>query len=455
MSENSMNENRMISKYSLFITGDLVYLESWLQDMAASGYIAKRIGRLRTEFEISEPSVMRFRVVPRVRAEMSDDEIEMFESSGWHLIDAGGSAAREWAVICTDDEDAPEPFTDEDSYERYIRKTRRDTAINVCLTIAVAAGYLYYFLRGSLGNDSSDLVYAVPGRAFIALGLAALCVAVSWGFDAARYIHSLRSLSRGLQANHEVEYRRFSRVIRAVHALRIVLLAATIVMLAVVLVQEELYSPRSVQESLKVNTGQMVGIQNFDPEAWEKGLDLLPGSPPSSEDYDFEYEYGREYASYRVEDEGRWSMPTELYQEFSIYQVQYDEENQDDREEYSVWYSERIMELRSDKQAEEYLNSEIEHEYEFVTGERVPESFANDIEFECDGTDYAGFYDCGKLDTSKLEADGYRLSTKPQTLYLRRGKWIIEVQYQGDTHLRDSIGLYTDKLLELSQSNQQ
>ena len=91
------------------------------KNMAKSGLFLKKWSGFFAEFDVKEPKETRYRIVPK---SVEKEEIEIFNGSGWDYVCSKGVSG-ELSVFCTDDETAPELFTDMGSYKIYMKKFAR------------------------------------------------------------------------------------------------------------------------------------------------------------------------------------------------------------------------------------------------------------------------------------------------------------------------------------------
>lgn len=105
----------MMSKYVRriipFGSGDIPAVQHWLEDMAEKGLFFKECGLLFAKFTRGEPKKMRYRLdfCDVVACDIPDEKKELYEQSGWQVV---GEFKSDFVVVCTDDPDAPEIYTD-------------------------------------------------------------------------------------------------------------------------------------------------------------------------------------------------------------------------------------------------------------------------------------------------------------------------------------------------------
>ncbi len=104
-----------------FCSGDFPAIQSWLENMAEKGLFFKENGLLFAKFEKGEPKKMRYRLdfCDVVACDIPDEKKELYEHSGWQVI---GDYNSNLVVVCTDDPDAPEIYTDRELLIKPLKK---------------------------------------------------------------------------------------------------------------------------------------------------------------------------------------------------------------------------------------------------------------------------------------------------------------------------------------------
>ena len=104
-----------------FCSGDFPAIQSWLEDMAEKGLFFKEKGLLFAKFEKGEPKKMRYRLdfCDVAGCDIPDEKKELYEHSGWKFI---GDYNSDLVVVCTDDPDAPEIYTDRELLVKPLKK---------------------------------------------------------------------------------------------------------------------------------------------------------------------------------------------------------------------------------------------------------------------------------------------------------------------------------------------
>ena len=109
-----------IKKPCPFNNYEFDYEESWLNGLAHDGLLLSKEGRFSYEFE---------------HEEFSDEELQLFQDSGWHML----LESDDKTYFYSDDPDAQDLFTDEESYRNYLKKNLRRYRNNIIWSILIVA----------------------------------------------------------------------------------------------------------------------------------------------------------------------------------------------------------------------------------------------------------------------------------------------------------------------------
>lgn len=103
--------SKFVKRVIPFESCDIPAIQSWLEDMAEKGLFFKECGVFFAKFEKGEPKDMRYRLdfCDVVACDIPEEKKELYERSGWNVV---GDFKNDCVVICTDDPDAPEIYTD-------------------------------------------------------------------------------------------------------------------------------------------------------------------------------------------------------------------------------------------------------------------------------------------------------------------------------------------------------
>lgn len=103
--------SKFVKRVIPFESCDIPAIQNWLEDMAEKGLFFKECGVFFAKFEKGEPKDMRYRLdfCDVVACDIPEEKKELYERSGWNVV---GDFKNDCVVICTDDPDVPEIYTD-------------------------------------------------------------------------------------------------------------------------------------------------------------------------------------------------------------------------------------------------------------------------------------------------------------------------------------------------------
>lgn len=103
--------SKFVKRVIPFESCDIPAIQNWLEDMAEKGLFFKECGVFFAKFEKGEPKKMRYRLdfCDVVACDIPDEKKELYEQSGWQVV---GDYNSDLVVVCTDEPDAPEIYTD-------------------------------------------------------------------------------------------------------------------------------------------------------------------------------------------------------------------------------------------------------------------------------------------------------------------------------------------------------
>ena len=126
-------------------TYDLPGMEGWLEEMAGKGLYLERLKSWTARFRQGEPRSRRFRLQPCCGREREfllqkppEDLVELFASFGWQCE---GWASSSLVLFSTDDPEAPELYTDPESFGWAMKKLIRRQWLGAAM-ILLWAGWL-------------------------------------------------------------------------------------------------------------------------------------------------------------------------------------------------------------------------------------------------------------------------------------------------------------------------
>lgn len=113
--------SKTVRRIRPFGSGDIPAVQRWLEDMAEKGLLFKECGLLFAKFTKGEPKKMRYRLdfCDVVACDIPDEKKELYEQSGWQVV---GDYNSDLVVVCTDEPDAPEIYTDPELLVKPLKK---------------------------------------------------------------------------------------------------------------------------------------------------------------------------------------------------------------------------------------------------------------------------------------------------------------------------------------------
>ncbi len=103
--------SKYIKRMIPFESSDIPAIQKWLEDMAMQGLFYKGCGMFCAEFEKGEPRQTRYRLdfCDVVACDIPEEKKELYEKNGWQVV---GEFKSDLIVLCTDDPEAPEIYTE-------------------------------------------------------------------------------------------------------------------------------------------------------------------------------------------------------------------------------------------------------------------------------------------------------------------------------------------------------
>lgn len=404
----------MIKRLRPFQKYEFDYEQSWLDQMAEQGYLLTGQGLLTYRFTRSDNNRRRYSVIPKEYNDFSEDELELYNECGWVFL----FEDREKSIFYTDDPDAVDLFTDQESYQQYLRKTLWQFLRDTCLCILVVALYLGQLWMNWPGNRNGleNLAERSLGEEISYLSLIVFIVIRYAGLAAGYFLCRRRILGKG--KNADAIWRRGRTFLRTV--LRVLGLVCCI----------------AVGYSLIFNLGQVKGnaLENyqdpcpvrfceFDPEGWEFVSDHL-GPIQTNARKGVRFDYSLYHTPNLALKDG--------YEE-SFYASETMYASEEDEEEYPE-YTSLTYHFRTEELAERLLQRQIGRNQGDSRDPAAIQKIMAEMAIQVPGTDYAGYYE---------DQIGDYMG---QYLYLRQGCRVVYVHYYGDKSIKDKLSLFAAQL---------
>lgn len=378
--------------------------------MAKQGLLLSGQGLLSYHFAESEHEGRRYRVIPKKQEEFSEDELELYHSSGWEFLFEENAKC----FFYTDDPDAVEIFTDEQSYRSYLKKTLRKFLREACLCLLIIALWLAQLYLNWSGSKNG--LEGLASRslweetAFITL---ILVILLRYAGMAVGYIACRRRIL-GKQKKAEIRWSRGKLLLRKIPAgIALVVLAAAICGL--------IFAPSQVRgEALeRYHESCPVRFAAFDPDGWAFVKDHRGPIPPNVNsgvrfDYTLHHTSNLELAD---------GYEESFYPSETVYVSE--EETEDYPEYTSLTYD-----FRSEKLAKKLLMRQIGADQGDARDPAAIRKRMKEIAIQVPGTDYAGFCE----------------DKSGQYLYLHKACRTVYVHYSGDQKIIDKLPLFAAQL---------
>ena len=403
---------KTIRKAAVFESYDFDYKESWLNKMAAEGYLLEKDGMFVCRFEASDNRNRRYCILPKEPAEFAAEELALYEEQGWFLFPGGTSTS----IFYTDEPEAPDLFTDEESYKTYLTKSLRRFRRNSigCLAVGLLWGL--------------NLYLSMPGRQTSLLGLtertlwSEICyimlLVLVVGFQIVQGIAMLRARSRILRGEKRICRTGTYRLKKLTSLVTTVLI---IIMLGAMVGSIPNWNAMDIDDAMVYEGESPVMLRAFSPEEW----DFVSANTGvmAAEEKAVRYDYELQHVSNLTLREG-WQESIEWREQTG----------------YDDWelpeYTSLTYDFRKEETAQKMLLKEIGIDANQSTNLLLAEKSAAEIEIPVSMAeiDYAGYID-GRND------DGW------QFLYLRSGTKVVYASYCGEADLLDALPLFEKQLL--------
>lgn len=420
-----MKNDRSVKKMAFFGISDFPYEESWLNDLAERGLILKEIFFLYT-FEKTGKTGLRCRIIPRKRDKISEEEMDLFESSGWKVT----CSHNEKTYLYTEDPEAEELFTDMESYQEYFSRCLGRLLLQAGGTVLVLLMNLFnlYNLRSRLSGNGSFLLLAEQSR-FLELGVEAFAVfvlgAVFYSFFS--YIRCRRTVLLRKSPSEPLRYRGI-RIFNGCGSIFLTLI------LCLMLVWIYFDSTKiSMDDALTWEGAHPALMREAFPGDWAFVKEGIVKDGESGGAY-FDTEGGRVSVLYdfcmrktsnRILKEG-------FCEEVTLRSIIPETEMEDFDDSGLPVYFSIYYDFRSEEKAAQMLEEQVRQDLKYAQGPGL-------AMIDVPGCGYAAFLD--------ERYDGEEpLPSGPQTLYLRSGTKVVYIYYSGRADLLDRTDFFAEQL---------
>lgn len=414
--------DRIKQKICYFDLADIYQEQNWLEDLARKGLLLTYTGYLIYDFAYGEPTERRYRILPEKRKKIEQEELDIYESCGWTCV-RGTHAS---TVFYTDDQNAPEPFTDAVTEKKYYVKR----LFSALISSIVTAIYILWILRPSSKGfvlNPVDFYYQLADQLspFICLYLVICPLLVLFSltivFKYARLIWQLKR--EAFKRTSGFKVRRYVNMI-LINAIIVLLVGLFIY---VIFVPDKRIMTSSFKEALAYKDAELVRFSEFDPSAWDEvraNMIVRDGNKNiDNPDITYETSYDRNIMMTKMSSEDL-SAPSRTYTR--------------DKSGGNLMYHVQLYKAKSAKIAARFMPSNIENQLEGMNFD-VSKKRIRDMRFKYDGLDYAAY-----IRASEKDEFAYELGT--QILFLRKGNKYVVVAYSGPIDLKSKVGLFAAKM---------
>lgn len=414
--------DRIKQKICYFDLADIYQEQNWLEDLARKGLLLTYTGYLIYDFAYGEPTERRYRILPEKRKKIEQEELDIYESCGWTCVRGTHGST----VFYTDDQNAPEPFTDAATEKKYYVKRLLYTFITtIALTFCILMNFklntndfvfnpieAYY----QLADKPSPIIYiyAVMYPMLVLFGLVFIF----------RYTRLIWQLKREtFKRTYGFKARRYVNMI-VINAIIVLIVGLFIY---VVFVPDTRIMTSSFKEALAYKDAELVRFSEFDPSAWDEvraNMIVREGNKNiDNPDITYETSYDRNVMMTKMSSEDL-SAPSRTYKR--------------EKSGGNLMYHVQLYKAKSAKIAARFMSSNIENQLEGMNFD-VSKRRIRDMRFKYDGLDYAAY-----IRASEKDEFAYELGT--QMLFLRKGNKYVVVAYQGPIDLKSKVGLFAARM---------
>lgn len=412
--------DRIKQKICYFDLADIYQEQNWLEDLARKGLLLTYTGYLIYDFAYGEPTERRYRILPEKRKKIEQEELDIYESCGWTCVRGTHGST----VFYTDDQNAPEPFTDAVTEKKYYVKRLLYTFITtIALTFCILMnldlntnGFVFNPIEAyyQLADKPSPIIYiyAVMYPMLVLFELVFI-------FRYTRLIWKLKRETFKRTAGFKA--RRYVNMI-LINAIIVLMVGLFIY---VVFVPDKRIMTSSFKEALAYKDAELVRFSEFDPSAWDEvhsNMIVRDGNKNiDNPDITYETSYDRNVMMTKMSSEDL-SAPSRTYRR--------------DKSGGNLMYQVQLYKAKSAKIAARFMSSNMAEELDYK-GFDVSNKRIQNMQFKYNGLDYAAYI----VASEKDEAPFYK-----QMLFLRKGNKYVVVAYSGPIDLKSKVGLFASKM---------
>ena len=404
-------------KYDPFGIVDMFYKQNWLEYQARKGLLLANDNLFTCRFTVDEPRDRRYRILPYKHSKTTQEELDLYASSGWHLIYGFNSVM----IFYTDDLDAPEPFTDVQSQHKYYRKS---LITNFIWMLIIFAESLFSISRSVQGFtiSPSALLYSSADQPLstLAINFIGLPLALLFWFQ---YMFTYISI---LNRNRKKDFYEATGFRLKYYV------NATCIITAIVLVLWSIIDiPRTVDvsssgdftQALKYKGNEIVRFSEFDPDTWKTVKKQIDG------------ENNKVDIIFEINQDKSFMIPRMVTEEL---EVSTPPKNENDDSVINLYYNVHLYKAKSSKVASEFMKYNSKNALE-ESDIKVSNKSLDKYRFDYKDLDYAAYI----VDEKKANDT---TAKRDQLLFLRKGNKYVSVSYYGPIDLKSKVGLFAEKM---------
>ena len=405
-------------KYAPFGIIDMFYKQNWLEYQARKGLLLANDNLFTCRFTVDEPRDRRYRILPYKPSKTTQEELDLYASSGWHLIYGFGSVM----IFYTDDPDAPEPFTDVQSQHKYYRKS---LITNFIWMLILFAESLFSISRSAQGFtiSPSALLYSNADQPSSSLAMTFIGIPLAllfWFQYMFTYISILnRNRKKDLYGATGFRLKYYVNV-TCITTIMVLVLWSIIDIPRTL----DITSSGDFTQALKYKGNEIVRFSEFDPDTWKTVYKKIEYYNDSKGDM----------ITFDVNQDKTLMMPRMVSEEL---EVDRDIKNDEDTV-MDLYYSVNLYKARSSKVASEFMKYNSKNALE-ESDIKVSNKSIDKFRFDYEGLDYAAYI----VDEKKANDT---TAKRDQLLFLRKGNKYVSVSYYGPIDLKSKVGMFAAKM---------
>ena len=405
-------------KYAPFGIIDMFYKQNWLEYQARKGLLLANDNLLTCRFTVDEPRDRRYRILPYKPSKTTQEELDLYASSGWHLIYGFGSVM----IFYTDDPDAPEPFTDVQSQHKYYRKSLITNFIWILILFAEALFSISRSVQGFTISPSA-LLYSSADQPLSALAITFIGLPLALLF----WFQSMLTYISILNRNRKKDFYGASgfRLKYCVNA-TFIITAIVLVLWSIIDIPRtmDITSSGDFTQALKYKGNEIVRFSEFDPDTWRTVYKKI--------EY---YNDGKgDMITFDINQDKTLMMPRMVSEELEVDRdIKNDEDTVTD-----LYYRVNLYKAKSSKIATEFMKYNSKNALE-ESDIKVSNKSIDKFRFDYEGLDYAAYI----VDEKKANDT---TAKRDQLLFLRKGNKYVSVSYYGPIDLKSKVGMFAAKM---------